>query len=78
MTPGVKSLLRLLRTKGPMKRKHVLRTPEFHGWDPSSFQAVINEVNEMNLLSESGDMLSLRTASITSRVAIRYLAREDR
>jgi len=79
MTPGVSALLRLLRkSKAGMRRKYIMRTPEFHGWDPESFQAVVNSLSEMNLLSESGDMLSLRTASITSRVAIRYLSREDK
>lgn len=77
MTPGVRSLLKLLR-KGPMRRKYLMRTQEFQGWDPESVQYVINEVNGMGLLSESGDTLRLRTASITSRVAIRYLSWGDR
>ena len=73
LTPGVSTLLRLLRSKGPMKRKHILRTPDFHGWDPGSFEALVTSLNEMNLLSQSGEVLGLRTASIQSRVAIRYL-----
>ena len=71
LTPGAKTLLNLIRDKGRVSLRKILRQ-QFHGWDPESLNVEVQQLADMGVVTVSGDVLTLKQAS-ASTVVGRFL-----
>jgi len=71
-SPGEIDLLNLIRAKGTLRIKDIMRSKLFHGWDRDTILTVINTLAHHGMVDLSGEVVTTRHASV-ERVATRFL-----